>query len=571
MSAVDAALAPRRAAAVRGLSFLALGAIPVVCAAAWIVGTNLAIAAGAALIFGACALLALRRSASLFGRALAALALTGQAIALNAAFMGHAWQIDTHMVYFAVLACLITMADIRPILLAAGTIALHHLALTLVLPAMVYPDGAMLGNLGRTIFHAVVVVLETGALVYAVRSRLSLTGEALEGRNQAEAARAEAEAGRQAAEAERQRAREAEAQARAATERAEAESAALRAAKQEIEAQVEAAHAAEAREEAERTARAADRTAMLDAFREALEALAGGDLSTRVTRPLAPEFEALRAHFNRACETLAEAFRSVSDSTATIDHQSGQLGAAARDLSVRTESQAEKLSAVAGALDTLSESIAAVAGDAKGARGMAERTRDAASSGGEVMDRAVAAMGRIEGSSREIEKIISVIDDIAFQTNLLALNAGVEAARAGEAGRGFAVVASEVRALAQRSSDAAREINDLISASSGQIAEGARLVSETGAALDGIRDAVEQITGGMTSIAEQTEGQRDGLGEVNEAIAQLESVTQQNAAMFEETNAANAVLTECVTSLREQVAHFRYGDPATRPHLRVAS
>jgi methyl-accepting chemotaxis protein len=177
-----------------------------------------------------------------------------------------------------------------------------------------------------------------------------------------------------------------------------------------------------------------------------------------------------------------------------------------------------------------------------------------------VVREAVDAMGEIQTSSGQISRIISVIDDIAFQTNLLALNAGVEAARAGEAGRGFAVVASEVRALAQRSSDAAREINDLISESGKHVSRGVDLVGQSGEALNQIVDSVSNISVHVSEIAISANEQSSGLAEINKSVNQLDQVTQQNAAMFEETTAASHALTKEAETLSNTMSRFKAGE-----------
>jgi methyl-accepting chemotaxis protein len=200
---------------------------------------------------------------------------------------------------------------------------------------------------------------------------------------------------------------------------------------------------------------------------------------------------------------------------------------------------------------------------AKQASSAASDTKVEAERSGEVVREAVAAMGEIEGSSRQITQIIGVIDEIAFQTNLLALNAGVEAARAGEAGRGFAVVASEVRALAQRSADAAKEIKALISTSTDQVERGVTLVGQTGAALTGIVAKVAQIDELISEIALSSQEQATGLSQVNTAVNQMDQVTQQNAAMVEEATAAAANLRAEAAELARRVSQFRTGAEQT--------
>ena len=211
----------------------------------------------------------------------------------------------------------------------------------------------------------------------------------------------------------------------------------------------------------------------------------------------------------------------------------------------------------------MTTSVQSAAEGADAASGVAANAQANAEQGGNVARDAVRAMDMIKTSSQEISKITSVIDDIAFQTNLLALNAGVEAARAGEAGRGFAVVATEVRALAQRSSDAAREINELITASGEQVREGVELVDRTGSALNEIVHSVSEISKRVADIASSAREQATGLHEINQAVNELDSVTQQNAAMFEETTAASHALRSEADALAKAVKQFRLPGRAT--------
>ncbi|WP_353857151.1 methyl-accepting chemotaxis protein [Novosphingobium humi] len=205
---------------------------------------------------------------------------------------------------------------------------------------------------------------------------------------------------------------------------------------------------------------------------------------------------------------------------------------------------------------------AQAARSAQTANAMVEQTRKSAEQSGDVVSRAVEAMGALEASSREISDIISVIDAIAFQTNLLALNAGVEAARAGDAGRGFAVVASEVRALAQRSADAAKDIKSRIQGSAVQVENGVRLVMETGNALSRIASGVGEISGMVNAIASDTNEQANKLQRANRTVAEMGTIAQSNAAMSEETSAAARGLSEQSDTLIRELQQFHTGRPA---------
>jgi methyl-accepting chemotaxis protein len=289
---------------------------------------------------------------------------------------------------------------------------------------------------------------------------------------------------------------------------------------------------------------------------EALQKLSQGKLDAQLTEPFAPSYEQLRADFNSTVISLRDAVGNVAENADSIRNEIGEIASAADDLSRRTERQAATLEETATALDQLTTSVRSAAEGAEGASEKARSAQVRAKEGGEVAREAVGAMDGIKTSSQEISKITSVIDDIAFQSNLLALNAGVEAARAGEAGRGFAVVATEVRALAQRSSDAAREINALISASEEQVRSGVDLVDKTGVALSTIVESISEISDLISNIAVSAKEQSAGLQEVNSSVNELDQVTQQNAAMFEETTAASHALTNSTNSLVAAISKF---------------
>jgi methyl-accepting chemotaxis protein len=260
-------------------------------------------------------------------------------------------------------------------------------------------------------------------------------------------------------------------------------------------------------------------------------------------------------------DRLEQAILAVADNAQATQADSNSIAAAAHDLSLRTEQQAANLEETAAALDQITSTVGATADSARLARGIVGTAKTDAEHSSVVVQKAVEAMSAIQSSSLQINQIIGVIDEIAFQTNLLALNAGVEAARAGDAGRGFAVVASEVRALAQRSAEAAKEIKVLISASSQQVNDGVGLVGETGKALSRIVEQVLQISEVVASIAMSADEQANALGQVNIAINQMDQVTQQNAAMVEETTAAGQSLTRATAKLGEKIAAFRVRRP----------
>ena len=301
---------------------------------------------------------------------------------------------------------------------------------------------------------------------------------------------------------------------------------------------------------------------VVDELARALEALAAGDMTYRIETPLAPEYESLRSGFNNSINGLGDIMSSVSDTASSVHSGASEIRAASDDLALRTEQQAASLEETSAAMNQVTSMVRETAkGAAEVNRSINEAHREA-SEGGAVVKRAVGAMGAIEKSANEITQIINVIDGIAFQTNLLALNAGVEAARAGDAGKGFAVVANEVRALAQRSADAAKDIKALITTSAEQVGAGVALVGETGTLLDRIVTRVGAISGMITTIAESAETQATNLQQVNGAVGEMDKMTQQNAAMVEESTAAARSLAGEAEALADVVARFKLGGEA---------
>ncbi len=295
----------------------------------------------------------------------------------------------------------------------------------------------------------------------------------------------------------------------------------------------------------------------------ALEKLATGDLTAEISR-ISPEYGKLREDFNTAVAALRDVIGSIARSTDVVNGSAGDISEAANNLSRRTEQQAAALEETAAALDEITSTVKSASERAAEAREMVSETKASAAKSGDIVRNAITAMGRIEGSSSQIGQIIGVIDEIAFQTNLLALNAGVEAARAGEAGRGFAVVAQEVRELAQRSANAAKEIKTLISASAGEVQTGVSLVKETGDALVEIEALVNRVNDHVSSIATAAREQATGLQEVNTAVNSMDQMTQQNAAMVEETTAASQTLAQESHELKVLLQRFRLGHSSQR-------
>ena len=318
-----------------------------------------------------------------------------------------------------------------------------------------------------------------------------------------------------------------------------------------------AAEAERAQREREKAAEAETDAVAIRALGEGLDRMASGDLTYRITAAFAPKAAQLKSDFNTAAERLRDALRGINGATGGIHAGSEEIAQASDDLSRRTEQQAASLEETAAALDEITATVRKTASGALEVSSLVAQARAGAEKSGAIVEQAVSAMSQIESSSTQVNQIIGVIDEIAFQTNLLALNAGVEAARAGEAGRGFAVVAQEVRALAQRSADAAKEIKTLISTSSQQVGAGVDLVAQTGEALRAIVGQVASIDSLVKEIAASAQEQSTGLHQVNVAVNQMDQVVQQNAAMVEEATAATHSLKGEAGELAVLVSRFQ--------------
>ena len=304
-----------------------------------------------------------------------------------------------------------------------------------------------------------------------------------------------------------------------------------------------------------------------DELASALEGLSQGDLTRRIDRHYDGIFHRLKEDFNATAEKLSEIVKRINSAAESIGQSSREVAAGSLDLSERTEQQASSLEETAASMEELAATVRSNADNAQQVNTFAVEARTAAEKGGTVAASAVDAMRRIEESSRKISDIIGVIDEIAFQTNLLALNAAVEAARAGDAGRGFAVVAQEVRNLAQRSAQASKEIKGLILASDSQVRDGVQLVQKAGDALGGIVSGVQQVATLISGMAAASGEQASALDEINAAVAQMDEMTQKNAALVEETTAAAQAMAGQAGDLKTLVGFFKLDQAAvaTRP------
>lgn len=438
-------------------------------------------------------------------------------ILLTSSLSGHAWQLDAHMLFFAVLAIVSTLANPKALVFATVLVALHHVSFSVLLPKLVYPSGDLMQNLQRTVLHAAIVLLEAGVLLISLLKSLAADREL---KQQQDAARA----------------------------------------------QTVAAEAAEAK--ATRSQQDAEHVVTTVGLH--LSEMAQGQLDCAIKDSFPGDYDQLRMNFNDTVESLKKTMEQVVSASHSITNGATEISQASEDLSHRTESQAATLEQTAAALEEMTVSVKSAAEGARSVENTMDEARQEAENSGKIVSNAVSAMSTIEASSTQIAQIIGVIDDIAFQTNLLALNAGVEAARAGEAGRGFAVVASEVRGLAQRSADAATEIKTLITESAQQVDQGVALVGEAGESISTIVVRVNQISKLISDIANGAVEQSTGLGEINTGVSQLDQVTQQNAAMVEQATAAGHLLHADAKKLSELMERFQL-DNQSRIGFRTAA
>ncbi len=311
-------------------------------------------------------------------------------------------------------------------------------------------------------------------------------------------------------------------------------------------------------------AKAEEQANVVQTLAGALKQVAEGDLTSHIPNEFPEAYKQLRSDFNASIAELKEALLQIGQKAGSLQAGAGEMSQAAADLSDRTENQAATLETTASAVDQIAATVRQTAEGASEADRAVHKTQDDVAKGGEVVREAVDAMAEIQSSSNQISQITGLIEDIAHQTNLLALNASVEAARAGDSGKGFAVVAQEVRALAQRSSEAAKEIKDLIAQSAKQVQTGVALVNQTGQSLEAIVDHISGVKKIVTNIANGAKEQSLGLDEINTAMNQMDHVTQQNVAMVEESTAASRSMSEEANELVGLISRFKMGAPSQR-------
>ncbi len=407
----------------------------VVLAASLVIGANLLASSAISLSFLGSGFL-LHRSRTQTRDIGASTALMGQAVAFTAAFQGHNWQIDTHMLFFALLACLILLRSIPAILMGTVITAVHHLSLSIFMPALVFPGGALVENLGRTAFHAVILVMETAVLVATVLVLKRLDAEARRRNAELEKTVSEANQAREEADSARKTAEDTKEQAEAAKARAEnllreekdAERLRLDAETERLALQSEAEKLAQAN--------SAEQAQVVDCIRKAMQSLKAGDLTARIDRDLPEKYSDIGTAFNEAIAVLDATVGEVTAQSEDMQSQVEEIASATADLATRTERQAQMLRESSEGLEELTRVVSNTEDTVREADHSAQTAQNSAKSSETVVSETSQAMHAIQSEAEEISQIVKVIDEIAFQTNLLALNAGVEAARAGDAGRG---------------------------------------------------------------------------------------------------------------------------------------
>jgi methyl-accepting chemotaxis protein len=344
-------------------------------------------------------------------------------------------------------------------------------------------------------------------------------------------------------------------------------------AQRELEAQAKAAQIAE---EEGRRSRAAEQqreadtlSAVVSALGEGLTRMAGGDLAYQIQQPFPAALEGLRHNFNASADQLAEALTAISRNSNAVKAGTEEMRSSADQLAERTERQSASISEAAASIGQITSAVRQQMARAEDATRIASDATKGTEASAEIMEQTIKAMEAIQSSSQQINTIISVIDEIAFQTNLLALNAGVEAARAGESGKGFAVVAQEVRELAQRSAKAAKEISDLLSKSTKEVEAGVSMVEKAGQALKAIGGHVASINQQISAMMASTREEAETLREINTSVTQIEGMTQQNAAMVEETTASIHQLAQEAGEMDGRIGHFQLAEQATQEWRRA--
>ncbi len=503
----------------------------VVVGASYLIGGPFVLLVGASVAFGALGAFALQTChASATSRALFAIAAQAQVAVCVAAFAGHAWQVDAHMHFFATMGILIILVDYRAILAGAVAVALHHVILNFALPAMVYPGGT---DLGRTIMHAVVLIIATLALAYASRTLAMIS-----------------------AEAEKQRAnRHAMIDELAASFGKVVIAGVDGQFSSRVEETFEDPRLDQIVQDMNRLMGTVD--AGLAETGRVMGHLVRGDLTTQMQGDFAGDFARLRDDVNGTIATLQNVIGDIDRSGAAVTDESQAIWQGSEALANQATHQAASVEEAAAAMQNLTETVQANEASAKTMSDLVQTTVTEGESGRTIVSNTTSAMSKMIENAEKISDIVDVMNEISFQTNLLALNASVEAARAGDAGKGFAVVAQEVRALALRSTDAANGISTIIRESSDDVSKGVALVDDLGKTLTGIINSVAGVSGMATEIAENSSSQATHIAEMNATVAGIDHNTQTAAAAAEDYFMRSKTLKEEAANLRQALEQFQ--------------
>lgn len=502
--------ANRRSYSKRVVQWSAVAISPLPIVAAWVSGGNLLVPALGAAGFLLISLFAARRNAP-WSDYVVATAMMVQAAWFTAMFAGHPWEVDTHVIFFVLLAVLSCLNNPRVMVYTCGITMAHHLILAFAVPQWVFPPAQAANDIARTVFHAALIGLEGWALTFAISQGQQAMIKVKEMSSDLEMRNAMAQ-----------------------------------------QAQDTATHA---EEEAHQ---------VILTLREALMRLAGRDLTTQIETPLPDRYETLRSEFNLTVETLAEAFVHASQVAQDFSQDSQKLAKTMQSLTSATEGQARTLASASETATDLQAALAETVEQAKSAADSAMEACESAIRGGEVTNEAIEAMSGIENSSNEISKIVDLIDDVSFQTNLLALNAGVEAARAGEAGKGFMVVAAEVRQLAQSTSEAAMGIKKLIQDSTDQVSHGAELVNMVGKGLGEIQAKITEASQMTNAISEQNGTQAKDLERLHGMVKTSDGEMQNAVEIGRELSSMSRRMTVASKKLSCDMDAFNFSEEDLR-------